>query len=376
MNAKFRRTLFFGLALAGVDARAQVPPDPGAFYPADKFDLDSLPAYAPTGEVSGTIRIWGSGYIAAGQTLEFWERGFHRFHPGVTFAARLADSLAAVPALYGGAADLGSGPRISWNDLKAFNHTTGHDPLAIMVMSGSYNVPGWNAAFAIVVHRDNPIANLSLAQLDRIFGSARDGGWMGIVWHPELARSAGENIHTWGQLGLGGAWRDRPIHVYGANLRYGVSQTMSDILLHGSDRWNETMKVFTNRRLDHPAPAHPDGTLLALEQIADAIKGDPAGIGFSSIAFVSDKTKAVLVRQRDTATAVALTIETVHDRTYPLADESYLYLDRVPGKPVEPKLREFLRYVLSREGQSDVARDGKYLPLTGDVAREQLKKLN
>ncbi len=376
MSAKFLRTLFFGLTVGCGCARAQVPPDPGAFYPIDKFDLDSLPAYAPSGEVSGTIRIWGSGYIAAGKTLEYWERGFRRFHPGVTFAARLADSLAAVPALYGGAADLGSGPRISWNDLKAFNHTCGHDPLAIMVMSGSCNVPGWNAAFAVVVHRDNPIASLSLQQLDRIFGSARDGGWMGIVWHPELARGANDDIRSWGQLGLGGVWRERPIHVYGANLRYGVSQTMSDILLRGSDRWNETMKVFTNRRLERPDPAHPDGTLLALEQIADAIKDDPAGIGFSCIAFVSDKTKAVSIRKDDAGAAIALTIETVHDRTYPLADESYLYLDRVPGKPVEPKLREFLRYVLSREGQSDVARDGKYLPLTADIVREQLKQLN
>ncbi|MEO6874542.1 MAG: substrate-binding domain-containing protein [Opitutaceae bacterium] len=374
MSGNFR-LLYLGLALAAAAARAQVPPDPGPAYPVDHFNLDALPAYVPAGEVTGTIRIWGSGYIAAGKTLAYWEKGFRKFHPGVTFVARLGDSLTAVPALYTGAADLGSGPRISWNDLKAFNHTMGHDPLAIMVMSGSYNVPGWNAAFAIIVHRDNPIASLSLAQLDGIFGSARDGGWQGIAWHPELERGAGKNLRTWGQLGLTGDWATRPIHVYGANFRYGVSQTMSDALLHGSDRWNEGIQVFTNRRLEAPDATHPDGTLLAVEQIADAIKDDPAGIGFTSIVFASGATRAVPLRVREGEAAVALTLDTVRDRTYPLADESYLYLDRAPGRPVDRKLREFLRYVLSREGQADVARDGKYLPLTAAMAAEQLRKL-
>ena len=47
-----------------------------------------------------------------------------------------------------------------------------------------------------------------------------------------------------------------------------------------------------------------------------------------------------------------------------------------PGAAMDPKVKEFLRYVLSQEGQADVMRDGKYLPLTADVVREQLKKLD
>jgi phosphate transport system substrate-binding protein len=362
--------------LAAVTGWSQVPPDPGSFYAPDKFALDDLPRYVPEQKVTGTIRLWGSGYIAAGKTLQFWEEGFRRFHPAADFAAHLGDSLTAIPALYTGAAHLGSGPRISWNDLKAFNHTLGHDPLAIMAMTGSFNVPGWNAAFAIIVHRDNPLAGVTMKQLDGIFGEARDGGWRGIEWHPELARGPEGNLRMWGQLGLTGEWAGRPIHVYGANPRYGISQTLSDALLTGSDRWNESMRTFTNRPRGPGDPPGADATLLAVQQIAEAVAQDPGGIGFTSIAYVDDRTRALPLATRAGEPGIALTIENVRNRRYPLADESYLYADRAPDRPLDPKVREFLRYILSREGQEAVARDGKYLPLTAAAAREQLKKLD
>lgn len=378
MRNKLRHRAVFAALLCfagGTAALAQVPPDPGPAYAASRFALDELPRYVPGRPVSGLIRLWGSGYIAAGSLLRSWEAGFRKVHPAIDFASKLGDSLTAVPALYAGAADIGSGPRISWNDLKAFNHTRGYDPLAIMVMSGSYNVPGWNAAFAILVHRDNPIDRLTMSQLDGIFGTSRDGGWSGIVWRPELARGPEGNLRTWGQLGLTGAWADRPIHVYGANLRYGVSLTISNALLAGSDRWNESIHLFTNRKLDHPTPTAPDGTLLAIEQIVDAIRDDPAGIGFSSIAFQTRQTKVLAIALHPGGPYVPLTIENVRNRTYPLADESYFFVDRAPDRPLEPRLREFLRFVLSREGQQAVARDGKYLPLTAAMVREELDKM-
>jgi phosphate transport system substrate-binding protein len=67
--------------------------------------------------------------------------------------------------------------------------------------------------------------------------------------------------------------------------------------------------------------------------------------------------------------------ENFQNRTYPLTRSIYIYLNRKPGQALDPKVKEFLRYVLSREGQEAVERAGKYLPLTADVAREQLKKL-
>ena len=134
--------------------------------------------------------------------------------------------------------------------------------------------------------------------------------------------------------------------------------------------------MFTNRPRVPGDPPGADGTLLALEQTAAAVAGDPDGIGFTSIACVDHRTKVLPLANRAGEPGIPLTIENVRNRSYPLTDESYLYADRVPGRPLDPRVREFLRYILSREGQEAVARDGKYLPLTAAVAQEQLKKLD
>jgi phosphate transport system substrate-binding protein len=105
------------------------------------------------------------------------------------------------------------------------------------------------------------------------------------------------------------------------------------------------------------------------------LANDPFGIGYSGAMFLNPATKTLAIAERQGASAVPLTIETVQNRTYPMLLEVYYYLDREPGKPVDPKLKEFLRFALSREGQEAIAKDGKYLPLTKAAVDEQLKKL-
>jgi len=73
---------------------------------------------------------------------------------------------------------------------------------------------------------------------------------------------------------------------------------------------------------------------------------------------------------------VSPTLDTVQDRSYPLTREVYYYTNRAVGKPIDPLVKEYLRFVLSREGQEAVERDGKYLPLTAAVVREQLARLD
>jgi phosphate transport system substrate-binding protein len=230
-------------------------------------------------------------------------------------------------------------------------------------------VPGWNYALAIVVHKDNPITKLTLKQLDGIFGAQRDGGYQGTTWHSEIARSADENIRAWGQLGLSGEWQDKPIHVYGYNLRYHIPRTFERLVFHGGDMWNEQMHEFANY-------ADASGSIVVeAKQVIDAISNDPNGIGYSTVGYITPQTKAVALAAKDGSPYVELTMDTVRNRTYPLFDEVYFYLNRAPGKPVDPVVKEYLRYILSREGQDAVQRDGKYLPLSVDAVREQLKKL-
>jgi len=338
-------------------------------YYTKRWNLDDLPEYKPEQKVSGTIRVWGSGYFKEGHLGTYWEEGFRKYQPDVKFEYHVKAPGLAIPALCIGVADVAPSRHITFDEMLMFERMFGRDPVEIAVVTGSLNVPGWNYALGIFVNIANPISKLTMQQLDGIFGAERDGGYQGTTWNPEIARSAKQNIRIWGQLGLKGEWADKPIHVYGDNLRYHIPRTFERLVFHGGDKWNEQLHEYANYK-------NPDGTnTLEAEQVVHAIAKDPYGIGYSSVAYENQRVKALAIAAKASGPYVELNLETVRNRTYPLFDEVYFYINRVPGEPVDPKVKEFLRYILSREGQDDVQRDAKYLPLTADVVKEQLAKL-
>lgn len=337
-----------------------------AFY-TKRWDLSDLPEYKPEQQVSGTIRLMGSNYFSDSNLNDWWLAGFRKFHRNVNVEYKQYGGFAG---LLTGVADLTPSRHITFDELQQFQRVFNHDPIEIAVVTGSYDVPGWNYALAIVVNKDNPIAKLSINQLDGIFGASRVGGYQGTTWHPEIARNAAENIRTWGQVGLTGEWANKPINVYGYNLRYHIPRTFERLVFGGGDMWNENMVETANY-------ADRNGNIVVeAKQVADLIDKDPYGIGYSTVSALTPRGKAIAVSPRNGGPAIELTIDTVRSRSYPLFDEVYFYLNREPGKLVNPLIREYLRYILSREGQDAVQRDGKYLPLTAESAREQLKKLN
>jgi phosphate transport system substrate-binding protein len=205
--------------------------------------------------------------------------------------------------------------------------------------------------------------------LDGIFGAERDGGYDGTTWNTEIARGRDKNIRAWGQAGITGEWSAKPIHVYGDNLRYHIPRTFERLVFGGGDKWNESLHEYANYK-------NPDGTnTLEAQQVLDAVAKDPLGIGYSTVAYPTPHTKVLAVAAKDGGPYVELNLDNVRNRTYPLADEVYFYFDHGPGKPVDPKVKEFVRYVLSREGQDAVQRDAKYLPLTGEIVKAQRRKL-
>ena len=90
---------------------------------------------------------------------------------------------------------------------------------------------------------------------------------------------------------------------------------------------------------------------------------------------VGSRAEAVASFDRSGRKKVEPSRDSFEARAYPLVRSIYIYLNRKPGTPVEPKLLEFLRYVLSREGQAVVADGSGFLPLPADVARAELRKL-
>ena len=214
------------------------------------------------------------------------------------------------------------------------------------------------------------MTKITIDQLDGVFGAARDGGWAGSNWHTDWARGPEKNIRTWGQLGLTGEWADKRIVPYGFTLRYNTSTNFSDKVLQSGDKWNEDIHTFANY-------VKPDGTrYIEAEQINDRIAKDKYGIAY--VLFRGDRPgfHRLAVAPRGTTNYVEHTLDNVQNRTYPLINECFLYMTVHPGNTLDPRLKEFVKYLLSQEGQNEIERDGKYLPLTAEVALEQLRKLD
>jgi phosphate transport system substrate-binding protein len=363
-----------GLAMQEARAEGLKAKGKKAYYPANQWDLSDLPAYLPQGEVSGTIRLWGSNYITDGNLGGYWEKAFQKFHPGVKFEYNLLTTRAAVPSLVFGVSDLGMGRKITTEELQLFQRYKNHDPVEITIATGSYNVTGWQPSFGIVVSKDNPLTKITIEQLDGIFGAERLGGWVGTDWHPEFARGPEKNIRTWGQLGLTGEWADREIIPYGLNQRYHQAVEISDWILKGSDKWNEKLRIYANYVGADDGKGASMGFGRLKRGLNDDLIKDRYGVAYVAAPVgknLPPELKVLELAKTSGGPFYAYTMENLRSRKYPMTDEIYAYTDR----PLDPKVREYLRFIVSREGQEAVMRDGKYLPLTAELSRDQLKKL-
>jgi len=340
-----------------------------AAHYTEKFDLSGMPHYAPKAQLTGWIRIAGNNYLADGLLGEFWEKGFAKFEPGIKISYYLPTSAVAFAALYYNQADLIMAHRPGFYDLLGYERIMSCDPVEITGVTGSYDVGGWENSYTILVNQANPIKGISMQQLDGVFGSARDGGWVGTNWRPDFARGPEGNIRTWGQLGLTGEWADKPIHLYGFALRYNTSTDFADKVLKGSDKWNENIHTYGNF-------VKPDGTrIVEADQITQALAQDPYGIAYNRFRGERPMIKRLPVAPGATDAYVEHTLENIQNRTYPLSCQVYFYTNVKPGARMDPLVVEFMHYILSQEGQAEVERDGKYLPLTADDVNAQLQKL-
>jgi phosphate transport system substrate-binding protein len=333
------------------------------------FDLSGMPHYEPKQQLTGWVRLHGNNYLSDGMLGEYWQQGFAKFQPGIRLSFYLPTSALAFAALYYDQADMVMGHRPGFYDLLAYERVKSFDPMEITAVTGSFDVGGWENSLTILVNENNPLKCINMEQLDGIFGSERTGGWAGTNWRQDWARGPEKNIRTWGQLGATGEWADKPINVYGFSIRYNTATDFSDRVLKGSDKWNEKIQAYGNI-------VNPDGSrYIEADQITDNLGKDKYGIAYNRFRGERKNVKRIQVAPGNTRNCVDHTLENVQNRTYPLFNEQYFYVTVKPGTKMDPKVKEFMRYVLSQEGQADIIKDGKYLPLTAEVVREQLKKL-
>ena len=319
----------------------------------------NLPAYTAAGEVSGDIRCAGGSTMQ--NLVEEWARLFRLRHPRVIVNIRKDTTLAAegFAALLEGRANCATFVREPFAaELAAFNAKFGYPPLAVNVAGGSYATKGGTHAIAIYVNADNPLSRLTLKELDAIFSQTR-------------RRGAEQEITTWGQLGLGGVWAKRPIHVYTMLRRRdtsnppGIMNYLEQRMLLGGDFRDDI-------REQQDALGE-----TALAAIVNRVATDPEGIGFSGFGHAAPDVKTVALAESDAGPFYAGRPIEVASREYPLSRQIYLMVNRQPGKPLAPVLREFLLLALSREGQQAVANDAvQFIPLSAMqavAARSQLK---
>jgi phosphate transport system substrate-binding protein len=325
--------------------------------------LDLPPPYHPQRSVSGTIRIWGHGSYDRkrdfiGALVRAWEQGFRRFEPGVRFENHLVGTAAAIGSLYTGRGDLALMGREIWPpEIAAFEEVYGYPPMGIDVVTGSLDVRNRDYALVVFVHRDNPIEGLTLAQLHAIFGVEQGPGALAA--------------RTWGDLGLTGAWGNRPIHLYGLPIARGFARFFEQRVFHGERLWRPSLREFPDRKRSSGAVS--DGG----QRMVDAMAKDPDSIGYAGLLYRDPRVRPVALAARAGEPYIEPTRATVMDHSYPLTRLIAIYLNRAPGKPVDPKLAEFLRYVLSRQGQQAVSTQGRgYLPMLAPSAARQLKKLD
>lgn len=335
------------------------------------FDLSGLPAYQPKQQITGKIRLWGNNYVGDSGLAQRWRDEFIKRHPGAEFELVLTTAAVAVPALYFGLADLGMNHEPTFYDYLGHVRILGYEPTGFSVVTGSLDVSGWQNAFAIIVHKDNPLTKITLDQLDGVFGSVRAGGWEGSKWRPDWARGPEKNIRQWGQLGLGGEWQDRRISLYGYSIRYATALEFSNKILKASDKWNEDIIAYGNY-------VSPEGKrTLQAEAIIAQMRQDKHGIAYIRWQKGFDKdVKVLAVGETADGPFYDLNVQNLQARRYPLWGDQSFWVSIKPGTKIDPKAAEFIRFVLSREGQQLVMDDGKYLPLPAEAVRAELAKLN
>jgi phosphate transport system substrate-binding protein len=299
----------------------------------------ALPAFQPRKE-----KLTGSFKGAASDVLkvlvEKWFEKFKTYHPEttLTISPPYAGSLGAVELVKGDLDFVFVSRELKPDDIKGFKDKFGYDPLSVPVSGGSYRHYGALDTVAFYVNKDNPIEKISFDQLDAMYSTTHHRG--------------GKPITKWGDLGLTGEWADKPVKLYGIKPWNGFEEFVRQRVLSVGDKRGEWREDIAFEKVVFP--------------VAKKVSDDRYGIGYSGIAYIDAGVKVIPVVEKAGATPQAPTYENVALATYPLSRLTFFNTNKAPGKPLNPALDEFLRFILSREGQQVVLDQASYIPLRGN----------
>jgi len=304
-----------------------------AFGQAGQVD-PNLPDYERVSGVSGNLTSIGSDTLNNLMTL--WAEEFRVFYPNVNVQIQGAGSSTAPPALVEGTANFGPMSRtMRDSEVAAFEQRYGYPPTLVRVAID---------LLAVYVNRDNPIEGMTIPEVDAVFSSTRRCG------HPE-------DITRWGQLGLTGAWANRDFTTYSRNAVSGTYGYFRQHALCDGD--------FKNSINEQP------GSASVVQGVTESLNG----IGYSGIGYQTAGVRTLpLRRDAEGDSYFEPNAENASTGDYPLARFLYLYVNKHPERGLEPRVREYLRMVLSKPGQKVAVRDG-FIPLPEAAAARERRKL-
>jgi phosphate transport system substrate-binding protein len=309
----------FGWGL--VTARGQVQLDPG------------LQPYKTVSGVSGNLSSVGSDTL--NNLMTHWAETFSRFYPNAKVQIEGKGSSTAPPALIAGTAQLGPMSReMKGTEIDQFEKKFGYKPTPIRTSVD---------ALAVFVNKDNPIKCMSMSQVDALFSKSRRAGGK-------------EDVTTWGQLGLTGEWASKPISLYGRNSASGTYGFFKEHVMKNGD-YKDTVK-------EQPGSA----------AVVQGVTVDRYAAGYSGIGYATAGVRAVPLSEKDGGKCVEAAAENAYSGAYPMARFLFVYINKAPGKALDPLTREFVKVIVSREGQEGVIKDG-YFPIPATIAKEELSKI-
>ncbi|MES2259512.1 MAG: substrate-binding domain-containing protein [Pseudomonadota bacterium] len=301
-----------------------------------RLDAD-LPAYKPRTDIklSGTFKGAASDVLPA--LVKRWFDGFQKMYPNVHFVvgAPYAGSLGARELVKAKTDFVFVSRELKPDDMTDFKAKFGYDPLSVPISGGSYRHFGFLDTIGFYVNKDNPIEKLSYDQIDALYSSTHHRG--------------GKEIKTWGELGLTGEWADKPIHLYGIKPWNGFEEFIRQKILSSDGKRGEWRDDIHFDKQVFPA--------------AGRVEDDRYGIGYSGIAYIDSAVKMLPLAEKAGGPYYAPSYENVALATYPLSRLVYFNTNKKPGQPLPPVLEEFLRYVLSKQGQQAVLDHAIYVPL-------------
>jgi phosphate transport system substrate-binding protein len=300
---------------------------------AQTVKVDSkLSTYKKVSGVSGNLNSIGSDTL--NNLMAYWVEGFGKKYPNVKIQVEGKGSTTAPPALIEGTSQLGPMSReMKAEEMDKFEKKYGYKPTKVAVAIDT---------LAVFVHKNNPIKALSLQQVDAMFSKTRKGG-------------AAKDLTTWGELGLTGEAANRTLSLYGRNSASGTYGFFKEAALAKGD-YKSSVK-------EQPGSSG----------VIQGVATDANGVGYAGMGYLTSGVKP-LPLGKDKDSFVTPSYEHCLDKTYPLARFLYVYVNKAPGKPLDTLTLEFLKFVLSKEGQTIVVKDG-YYPLPAAVEAETMTLL-